>query len=276
MESDFLRLARRVKDVEGGYLKTNGGVVSGDLDVAGALTNNGHAVWCDGNDGAGSGLDADTVDKHHVSDLMKNYASVAHPVSHTDDATFPRVNAFGSGGSQGAAALTFYRNGNYAAHFGLDTDNVLKVGGWSMGSNAYKIWHQGTMPYEEGSWAPTLVGSAIYGNATYSYRSGTYQRIGNWVRLCGYIYLSNKGGMSGNVMLGGLPFTAANWSSGTIGSEAGTASAIYGRPLHFQMDAGATRAGLIRTTTSTSAYVGTAEISDNLILIGIHLEYPIS
>ena len=47
-----------------------------------------------------------------------------------------------------AAAIDFWRYENasphgYAVHFGLDTDNVLKVGGISMGQNAYAIQHDG-------------------------------------------------------------------------------------------------------------------------------------
>lgn len=47
----------------------------------------------------------------------------------------------GQGG--GAAMISFHRPGAYAVNFGLDTDNVLKVGGWSMGGNAYTLWHSG-------------------------------------------------------------------------------------------------------------------------------------
>lgn len=39
-----------------------------------------------------------------------------------------------------AAYLTLHRLGTFAVHLGLDTDNELKVGGWSLGANAYKIW----------------------------------------------------------------------------------------------------------------------------------------
>ena len=46
----------------------------------------------------------------------------------------------GAGG--GAAMLSFHRPGSYAVNFGLDTDNVLKVGGWSMGG-PHTIWHSG-------------------------------------------------------------------------------------------------------------------------------------
>ncbi|MDO9607217.1 MAG: tail fiber protein [Brevundimonas sp.] len=47
----------------------------------------------------------------------------------------------GSGG--GAAYQAFHRPGSHAAYFGLDTDNQWKVGGWSMGPVAYRIWHEG-------------------------------------------------------------------------------------------------------------------------------------
>ncbi len=41
-----------------------------------------------------------------------------------------------------AAFMAFHRPG-FAAYFGLDTDNQLKIGGWSMGVNAYPLWHKG-------------------------------------------------------------------------------------------------------------------------------------
>lgn len=51
------------------------------------------------------------------------------------------VNAPNNAGA--AAFLSLNRTGSYAVNFGLDTDNNLKVGGWSMGANAYKIMHEG-------------------------------------------------------------------------------------------------------------------------------------
>ena len=40
---------------------------------------------------------------------------------------------------------SYHRPGAYAVNFGLDTDNVLKVGGWSMGGVAYTIIHSGNI-----------------------------------------------------------------------------------------------------------------------------------
>jgi hypothetical protein len=44
-----------------------------------------------------------------------------------------------SANSSGAAFMTFHRPGAFAGYFGLDTDNVLKVGGWSFGAVAYPL-----------------------------------------------------------------------------------------------------------------------------------------
>lgn len=43
----------------------------------------------------------------------------------------------------GAALITFHRPQNTAMYFGVDTDNKLKIGGWSLGANAYEIMHMG-------------------------------------------------------------------------------------------------------------------------------------
>jgi hypothetical protein len=39
----------------------------------------------------------------------------------------------------GAAIMAFHRSGAHALYFGLDTDNKLKIGGWSLGANAYHV-----------------------------------------------------------------------------------------------------------------------------------------
>lgn len=46
------------------------------------------------------------------------------------------------GNGTGAAMMSFHRPGAFAAYLGIDTDNIWKVGGWSMGANAYKILHE--------------------------------------------------------------------------------------------------------------------------------------
>jgi hypothetical protein len=49
------------------------------------------------------------------------------------------VQASVTGIDSNAAYMTFHRPNKYAVRFGLDNDNKLKVGGWSMGNFAYEI-----------------------------------------------------------------------------------------------------------------------------------------
>lgn len=57
--------------------------------------------------------------------------------------------------SAASAVMLFHRKGIFGAYFGLDTDNQFKVGGLSMGANAYTVWHSGNAPKNTGSAAVT-------------------------------------------------------------------------------------------------------------------------
>lgn len=62
-----------------------------------------------------------------------------------------------------SAVIQFLRGGQYAAFFGLDTDNKWKVGGYSMGNIAYEIWHGGN--FVPSNYAQ-LSGAAFAGNVS--------------------------------------------------------------------------------------------------------------
>ncbi|MBT0623525.1 hypothetical protein KIH32_06390 [Pseudomonas fluorescens] len=47
------------------------------------------------------------------------------------------------GNTSASAVMSFYRDGQFGVHFGIDTDNQLKLGGASYGANAYRIYHEG-------------------------------------------------------------------------------------------------------------------------------------
>jgi hypothetical protein len=63
--------------------------------------------------------------------------------------------------------------------------------------------------YEQGSWTPALQ------NATVSYtdRSGTYVRIGDYVFVRWGFRISSISGQSGTITISGLPFTSVSWGS---------------------------------------------------------------
>ncbi|SDR37119.1 Phage tail-collar fibre protein [Pseudomonas grimontii] len=50
------------------------------------------------------------------------------------------------GDAPSSAVMCFHRPGSYGVMFGLDTDNQLKLGGWSAGAVAHTIWHSGNRP----------------------------------------------------------------------------------------------------------------------------------
>jgi hypothetical protein len=62
--------------------------------------------------------------------------------------------------------------------------------------------------YEEGTWTPTLRFSGDTTGITYGTRVGKYTKVGNFVFATGVIQLTNKGSVSGEATISGLPFPA--------------------------------------------------------------------
>lgn len=54
-----------------------------------------------------------------------------------------------------SAVMCFHRPSSYGVMFGLDTDNQLKLGGWSAGAVAHTIWHSGNRPKDTALLAPS-------------------------------------------------------------------------------------------------------------------------
>ena len=69
--------------------------------------------------------------------------------------------------------------------------------------------------YEEGTFTPVVQGSLSAGTATYSTQNGRYTKIGNKVFFEVYVNY-NSGTGTGNLRVGGLPFTSV--SAGLYGS----------------------------------------------------------
>lgn len=120
-------------------------------------------VWRASNDGAGSGLDADLLDGQQGSYYTNIVARLGYaPLNKAGDTASGRMtfagngtgnsglaNALGGlgelevrGNGVGGAFVAFHRPGAYAAYLGLETDNTLRFGGWSLGS-AHLLWHSG-------------------------------------------------------------------------------------------------------------------------------------
>ena len=55
----------------------------------------------------------------------------------------PPLQAFSNDG--GGAIMSFHRGGAYAVNFGLDSDNVIRIGGWSASANRWQLDMSGNM-----------------------------------------------------------------------------------------------------------------------------------
>ena len=84
------------------------------------------------------------------------YSSAGCAVSYIH-AGGPQVTA----SQNGAAMLTFHRPGLHAVNFGLDIDNKLKVGGYSLNNTSYMIFHEGNLtPLTLTSLPPSALGAS--------------------------------------------------------------------------------------------------------------------
>ena len=164
-------------------------------------------------DGSGSGLDADVLDgigsgsflRSDVDDAVNAYSTQIRFPSNTTGATASGDQASlevrqATGNSD--AFMTFHVAGDFAAYFGIDgTTNDLFVGGWSMGANKYKIWHQNNDGSGSGLDADTLDGvqgaSYLRSDTSDTFTgtltmAGQLQMNGNIINDCEDIYLRDR------------------------------------------------------------------------------------
>lgn len=116
---------------------------------------------------------------------LKRFTSNLTGISHATGAG-TMIEAFST--SSNAAGIALHRSGVFACYFGIDTDNQLKVGGWSMGNNAYRIWHEGNLnPISKGGdtlsagyqHTPHNLGTISSGTVTLSIANGHMQYYQN-------------------------------------------------------------------------------------------------
>jgi hypothetical protein len=98
----------------------------------------GSSASCTGN--AATATTATNATQVNSTAQLNGYAVSAATVAYSSGAGGPMI---GQAQGSGAAMLSFHRPSVYGVNFGLDTDNVLKVGGWSMGAVSYAISHAG-------------------------------------------------------------------------------------------------------------------------------------
>jgi hypothetical protein len=171
------------------------------------------------------------------------------------------------GDTGNASMLSFHRAGAYAVNFGLDTDNILKVGGWSMGA-AYVILHSGNYT----SYAPSLGGSGASGtwgiSITGNSASTSQTSFSSLTTTSGQILSANHLSCTageGN----GLRF----WNSDSYKISMGASAAYMYGPvtdysLKMQMDASSTGRGFTWGREGVAPIAGLNSTSGNMSIAG--------
>ena len=72
-----------------------------------------------------------------------NYFQTNNGGQAVNNSNSAKLQAYSSGGN--SAFMSFHRGGYYAVNFGLDDDNVMRIGGWSAGANRWQLDMSGNM-----------------------------------------------------------------------------------------------------------------------------------
>jgi len=113
-----------------------------------SFTYGGNTIWHAGNDGSGSGLDADTVDGVQAASMVQLTGTQSitgikyFNGNRNTTSSNPPLQVYGT---TSGAIMSFHRGGFYAVNFGLDSDNVMRIGGWSAPANRWQLDMSGNM-----------------------------------------------------------------------------------------------------------------------------------
>jgi hypothetical protein len=164
---------QQIRDAVGVMGVVNGG--TGANTAAGALSNLGAAAA------------ADVVYKSVLNTSYGTKLSSSLPPaissmsgSNGNENKVPLIISNG-GNASASSVVQFLRDGTHAVFFGLDTDNKLKVGGFSLGANAYEIFHQGN--FNPASYLP-LSGATMSGDLFFLNNKGVYGKNTSGVNIC--------------------------------------------------------------------------------------------
>ena len=135
-------------------------------------------------------------------------------------------------------------------------------------SGAWNAWDYAPL-ITSGTWTPTLYGASTPGSPAYIRHDGHYIKIGNFVFLQASIKISNRGGMNGQVCIGGLPFATGSEASGLVGYIEGTTAT---KDLVVYAQGGATYA-VFSYNNAGSTIVQATEITDSFGAYGMAIPY---
>jgi hypothetical protein len=172
--------------------------------------------------------------------------------------------------------MSFHRGGVYAVNFGLDSDNVMRIGGWSAPANLWRLDMSGNNYALTSSRAPIF-----YDNDDTTYyldpnSSGTSLRIGgaivsnhtSWVGEANKIQWHSSHMYFQNTSDGNFTFRQANGNEPfilTIGGAYGTAQGSWRAPIFYDSN---DTTYYLDMNSGFSQFAGTLALGGNLSMVG--------
>jgi hypothetical protein len=124
------------------------------------------------------------------------------------------------------------------------------------------------------SWTPTLTFGGGSTGITYSQQIGTALKINRLVFFAFSITLTNKGSSTGQMAIGGLPFTInAGWQ-GDNGGPCISANLTYSGQVNIGFTLGSTSMFLLNSATTANFSILTDTAFSNTTLIASSMFYP--
>lgn len=166
-------------------------------------------------------------------------------------------------GQQNADRAYINFSQTYGNHLGA-------VNGGNLTWRGSRVWDAAALPYETGTWTPTLKGLGNGVSATITFHSCKYTRIGSFVHVGGYFLCSSKNGMTGEVAIDGLPFVPSHRGFGAVGyalDHSLTANIL----ITTQHDR--SYASLLKSPTAT---VQASDISDTFSIWSFGIDYQVA
>lgn len=160
-----------------------------------------------------------TVDSLNATNITGNLTgNVSGTISASGVSTFTTINATSIVGISTLGVTTAYIN-TLSGISTISADNSISINqnlvfpsgkgiDFSADGNSAGMTSEILSDYETGTWTPTLLGSISNPTVTYTYQNGWYTKIGNIVYINLILTTSAASGGSGDLRIGGLPFSA--------------------------------------------------------------------
>ncbi len=165
--------------------------------------------------------------------------------------------AFGDSGDNNIGMIQYYHGSVNAMVFhtnGSEKVRILSSGGITF--NGDTATANALDDYEEGTFTPVLGGSGGTSGQSYGLQAGNYIKIGDRVFIDANTSLSNKGTITGNVVVSGLPFTSKSGSSYR-------ASASHSYIYKWSLSAGETMLNSVMYDNSAVVSLGESDVTGN-------------